>query len=121
MDKAQAINAFWNGFDLPAYDAYTVPQNISLPYITYEVSTAELDEPVLLSASLWYRDTSWKAITEKTEEIAEYIKRMTPIKVDNGRVFITKGSPFSQRMDEPDDATIRRILLYVNVEYLTNY
>lgn len=121
MDKAQAINAFWNSFDLPAYDEYTVPQNIALPYITYEVNTAELDEPVILTANLWYRDSGWKAITEKTEEIAEYIKRMTPIKVENGRVFISKGDPFAQRLDEPDDSTIRRMLLYIYVEFLTNY
>lgn len=121
MDKAQAINTFWNSFLLPAYDARTVPENINLPYITYDVSTAELDEPILLSASLWYRDTSWKSITEKADEIAQYIKQMTPIKVENGRVFITKGTPFSQRMDEPDDTTVRRILLNINVEFLTNY
>lgn len=121
MDKAQAINQFWNSFGLPAYDANTVPENTELPYISYEVSTAELDEPVLLSANLWYRDSGWKAISQKSKEIAEYIKKMTPIKVDNGRVFIAKGVPFAQRMDEPDDQSIRRILLYINVEYLTNY
>ena len=120
MDKAQAINAFWNRF-LPAYDERTVPDGISFPYISYEVGTAELDEPILLSANLWYRDSGWKAITDKTKEIARYIKTMTPIKVDNGRVYITKGVPFSQRMDEPDDPTIRRIILNINVEYLTSY
>lgn len=121
MDKAQAINQFWNGFDLPAYDAYTVPQNISLPYITYEVSTAELDEPVLLSASLWYRDSGWEAIEKKADEIARRIKKMNPIRVDNGGVYITQGSPFKQRGDDPDDSTIRKMLLYINVEYLTSY
>lgn len=121
MDKAQALNTFWNSFTIPAFDERTVPSDQAEPYITYEVSTAELDEPVFLSASLWYRDTGWKAIEQKTAEIAQYIKTMTPIKVENGRVYITKGVPFSQRLDDPDDNLIRRMLLNISVEFLTSF
>lgn len=120
MDKAQAINAFWNSFDLPAYDERTVPENVKMPYITYEMSTASLDEPILLSANLYYSDTGWKAITQKAKQIEAYIKAMVPIKIDEGRVFISTSAPFSQRLEEPEDHLIRRLLLNIYVEFLTN-
>ena len=120
MDKAQAINAFWNSFGLPAYDERTLPDSVKMPYITYEVGTASLDEPIILSANLWYTGNSWQAISQKATEIEEYITTMTPIKIDTGRVFITKGTPFSSRYDEPEDRLVRRILINIGVEYLTN-
>lgn len=120
MDKAQAINAFWNSFGLPAFDERTLPETAKMPYITFEVGTASLDEPIMLSANLWYRDESWKDISQKSDQIEEYIRKMTPIKIDTGRVYITRGAPFSSRFDEPEDRLVRRIMLNIGVEYLTN-
>lgn len=120
MDKAQAINEFWNSFGLPAYDERTVPGFAQMPYITYELSTASLDEPILLSANLWYSSTSWQEISQKASQIEDYITRMTPIKIDSGRVYITKGTPFSSRLEEPEDRLVRRIMLNIGVEFLTN-
>ena len=54
MDRAQAINSFWNSFGLRAYDENTVPQNAVLPYITYEVAIASFEDgDVPLTASVW--------------------------------------------------------------------
>lgn len=122
MDKSQAIQKFWEGFDLPAYDETTVPDDAKLPRITYNVKTDSLDGVVSMNASLWYRSKSWKEISQKAEEISEYISNMMPpsIPIDNGRVYISKGSPFAQRMTDPDDS-IRRIYLNIQVEFLTAY
>ena len=122
MDKSQAIQKFWEGFDLPAYDETTVPDDAPLPRITYNVKTDSLDGVVSMNASLWYRSKSWKEISQKAEEIGEYISNMMPpsIPIDNGRVYISKGSPFAQRMTDPDDS-IRRIYLNIQVEFLTAY
>jgi len=120
MDKAQAIHTFWSGFGLPAYDENTVPDNAPLPYITYGVQTASIDETVYPSASIWYRGKSWEAISKKADEIYEAIKRAPQTqKVDGGRMFITPGTPFAQRMSDEDDS-IRRILIQVNIEFFTN-
>ena len=123
MDKAQALQTFWSGFGLPAYAENTVPDTATLPYITYEVSTDSLDFSMNLNASLWYRSMRWDAISQKAEEIAQYISTMQPptIELDSGRMYITKGSPFAQRMGDEGGNDIRRILLSVNVEFLTKY
>ena len=120
MDKAQAINHFWNSFGLPAYDESTVPQNASMPRITYSVATDSLEGILNLSASLWYRTNSWQVITQKAAEIEKYLFGGKVIDIDTGKVWIVKGHPFAQRMMDPDDS-IRRMYLNIQVEFLTAY
>lgn len=121
MDKVQALDAFWNSFDLPAYDENSVPEDAEMPYITYTVSTDSLDEAIPLSGSLWYRSTTWREITRKSEEIAKKIaeKGFYSTKLDNGYLWITKGSPFAQRMTDIDP--VKRINLNIMAEFLTAY
>lgn len=123
MDKAQAIHAFWSSFGLPAYDDTVVlDEGATMPYITYDVSTDSLDNSLSLNASLWYRSTSWEEISRKAESIARYIKHMNPpaVVIDGGRMYVTKGTPFAQRMSD-ENPMIRRIVLSINVEFLTEY
>lgn len=123
MDKAQAIHKFWSGFGLPAYDENTVNPDAETPYITYEVKTDSLGNVVQMTASLWYHSDSWAEIQKKAEEIGEYIVKMYPasIELDNGRLYIAKGRPFAQRMGDPSDKRIRRIILTIQAEFLTAY
>ena len=122
MDKAQAIQSFWASFDLPAYDSTTVPNDAQMPYITYDVAADSLGNVVNMSASIWYRTTSWKEISQKADEIAKAITTMFPpsIQLDEGRLYIAKGTPFSQRMPDEDNA-VRRIYLNIQAEFLTAY
>lgn len=121
MDKAQAIHSFWSGFDLPAYDENSVPHDATLPYITYGVATGAIGDMVALSGSLWYRSTSWQAISQKADKIAETVGYGYAIyKVDGGYVWITRGTPFAQRMGD-EDTSIRRIYINLNAEFLTAY
>ena len=122
MDKAQAIHRFWSGFGLPAYDENTVDDNAEMPYITYSVTIGSFEDVVPLSASLWYRTTSWADITHKADEIAHFLTNMSPpaVKIDGGRAYFTKGRPFAQRMSEENDDSVRRIYLQVDAEFMTN-
>lgn len=123
MDKAQALQTFWESFGIPAYEQTTVPESATMPYITYSVSTDSLGNVVNMYASVWYHSTSWKDISEKTEQIARYIVGMNPpsIKFDGGRLYIAKGTPFAQRMADPNDDMIRRMYLNIQAEYLSAY
>jgi hypothetical protein len=117
MDKWQALNTFWNRFDLVAYDENTVPDGAALPYITYMASTGEIDEPIYLTASIWYRSNSWTEVSQKADEISNYIGGGAGESYDGGRLWITKSVPFAQRMSEASDYQVRRILLQVNAEF----
>lgn len=123
MDKEQAIHSFWSSFGLTAYDEQTVPTGTDAPkppYITYEVATDNIGESVALTASIWYRGSSWTQITAKAREIEEYIGYGgRTIKIDKGYLWITRGRPFTQRMSDDTDSSIRRIIINIMVEYLT--
>lgn len=122
MNKEQAIQKFWESFDLPAYDESNVPDDAVLPYITYRVATDAIGSIVNLSGSIWYRSTRWKEVSDKKEEIAKFIGEFgfTKIKLDNGYIWITQGTPFAQRMSDPDDM-IKRIYINLQAEFLTAY
>lgn len=118
MNKEQALNTFWNSFDVQAYDENTVPDGAALPYITYSVGVDDFDHPVSLTASIWDRSTSWEGITGILNDISDHLSRGGKITAyDEGAFWIKKGSPFAQRVADEDDS-IRRILINVEVEYI---
>lgn len=105
---------------MKAYDENTVAENATFPRITYSVSTDSIGNLVILSASLWYNTRSWEDISKKADEIAAAIGYGGKIiKIDNGYLWLVKGSPFAQRMSEPSDKMVRRIALNINAEFLT--
>lgn len=120
MDKSQALNTFWASFDIPAYDQYTVPDDTPMPYITYENATDNVNNDVPITASIWYRDHGWGAISQKADEIANKIGYSYYIMaIDGGYMVVKRDNVFSQRMNDPDDPDVRRILISVLVEFLT--
>lgn len=123
MDKAQALYEFWSGFDIPAYDENSIPYDNTrpeLPYITYETSTDSIGNQLPLSASIWYRSTSWVEVTQKADEVAAaigYGHKIIPL--NDGYLFIVKGTPFARRMNDENDIMIKRIIINITVEFLT--
>lgn len=133
MNKQQAYNSFWRQFGILAFEENSVPSDevfddlikagvisSKFPYITYQVITGDLDSALTPTASIWDRSNSFEKVDLLANEIAETIAIMTPIKVDEGRMHITAGSPFSQHMEDEDSA-IKRNVLTLNVEFLTSY
>ena len=121
MNKPQALYQFWAGFGLNAFDETSVPQNVPLPYLTYESATGALDDVLSLSASLWYRSTGWAEIEAKTQEIAAVLPAVGfyRAEIDGGYLWINRGKPFAQRMDDPNDPGVRRMVINIQAEFLT--
>lgn len=119
MDKIQTLHAFWSGFGLKAYDENSVPDDAQLPYITYESSSDDFGNPLAQTASLWYRSSSWNDVSLKEQEISDFITRGgRMIAYDGGAMWIQRSNPWAQRIEEPSDDMIRRIVLNVTVEFL---
>lgn len=124
MDKAQGVNAFWNSFEWKAFDENTVPDDAMERYghyVTYDVSIAQdYESSVALSASLWQRSRSWTDVEQKAAEIYDALGLGGKvIQIDGGYVWVKRGSPFSQRLQDEDDS-IRRVVLNIMVDYLAN-
>lgn len=121
MDKQQAMQAFYQGFGLPAYEESDVPDDADLKtgYITYQKMEGEFEEPVFPSCSLWHRNPSWKMLESVKNNINDTLKNGgLIIPIESGRVWIQRGSPFAQTVSE-DDNSIRRYLINLAVEFLT--
>lgn len=119
MTKAAAIFQFWGGF-LPAYEENTVPTEAEFPYITYQVVTDSFENEVQMTASLWYRSSSWSQINAKAEEISRTIGRGgILLNCDGGKIWIKRGVPFAQNMGDESDNLIKRKYLNITAEFLT--
>lgn len=117
MDKAQALYNFWASFQLPAYDENRVPEDASMPYITYETGTDTFGNEIALTASLFYKSTSWSKITRKAFEVSKRIGMGgLVIATEEGALWIKRGTPFTQRMSGDNDS-IRRIVINITVEF----
>lgn len=119
MNKMQALHNFWSSFGLKAYDENSVPENVEPPFITYEASSDSFGNTLLRTASLWYRSSSWESVTAKEKEISETITRggyMIPF--DGGTIWLQRSTPWAQRMGDPSDDMIKRIVLTVSMEFL---
>jgi hypothetical protein len=104
MNKEQAYSEFWSGFGVLAWEENSMPDDETIqslidagvaeakyPYIAYQVIVDDLGHPVFPTASIYDRSTSWKRADELANVISERIQKMNTIKLDNGRMFITKG------------------------------
>lgn len=125
MTKAAALQEFYSSFDLNAYEensVYDEENDVSFPYLTYELITDSFGGgDVFPSVSLWYRSELWTAINEKTEEISKAIGRSgLMIPCDDGYIWIKRGSPFAQSMGDDTDDSVKRKVLKISMEFLTD-
>ena len=118
MDKAQAIQAFFESFGVPAYEESTVPDTAVTPYITYSMVADSIGHPVPMTASVWDKSYSWARLSGITNGISEALVQVKSIPLDVGFVYVSRGTPFLQRMVDEDD-TMRRIYLNFMLEFLT--
>ena len=122
MDSQRALDNWWNSFQWPAFEENTVPDDALSTYghyLTYTAGTSEFERPMMLSVSAWERSTSWAGTVNKASEIEAAIGLGgTVIPFDGGKIWMKRGSPFSQRMADEDD-TVRRVYMTVEVEYFT--
>lgn len=121
MTKEAVLYNFFNGFDMTAYAATSVPEDVVFPYLTYElvVDSWEGGE-VALTVNLWFYTSSEAIPNAKARQIAEAIGLGgLVLPCDGGYVWIKRGSPWCQSLPDDTAADIKRRYLNVTVEYLT--
>lgn len=124
MTKLQAINSFLSSFGIPAYEEnaiYAADTVLPLPYITYGIQLDNYrggDRPLVATA--WYRTTTLKPLEDIGTAIAQRIGISgIVIPCDGGYVWIKRGSPFAQFLDDPSDKLVKRVIFNLLVEYNT--
>ncbi len=125
MDNFAALQSFWESFDVDAYDErtyFTKGDSPSYPHITYESASGTWSSEKLLSGYLWDKSNRWDWLKQKAEAIKHEIGSGITMKVDDGVVWfkIPELTPFAQPVPTgSEDDMVKRILLNVEVEFLT--
>ena len=122
MDKWQGLQNFWESFGIPAYDEMSVPDNAEMPYITYSAIVGPFESVIPMSASVWYRSTSWREISNKVDQISLVLSKLIILGLGSGQyIALSKanGSAFAQRMYDETDDLVKRVYLTITGEFLT--
>lgn len=119
-NTAKALYKFWSGFGIPAFVEDTVPDDVQLPYITYQLAEPEWRDPTPLYARIWYKDPSLVQVTNKAKEVKLKIGEGISIPTDDGCVVINKGTPFLQFQPYETDNDVKVAYVNLMLQSLTN-
>lgn len=112
IQTAEALKTFFSGFGIPAYLSGNIPDNVTMPYITYDLIEPEPLTVAQFNASVWYKSTGTTEISTKADEIKAAIGDGIGIKTNSGviHIFRDSGVPFIQIMNDPNRETKRALL-----------
>lgn len=123
MTPEAAIFDFLNRFGVPAFAATSVPDEMTFPYITYDlVVPGELDDgESMMAVNVWYRTESEAEPNAKVREISRAIGRSgVTIRCDGGMIWLKRGTPWAQSVNvSGTDDKVKRRYLNIDMEYLT--
>lgn len=106
-NTAKAIYSFFSGFGLPAYAESNVPDEATLPYITYQQINPSWSSGAPFYARVWYRSESFVDINATVDAIEDAIGEGISLTTQTGAVYINKGDPFCQYQDMAGDTTLK--------------
>lgn len=120
MTKGAALQSFFDSI-MTSYAASSVPENATLPYLTYELITSAWDGgEVGLTVNMWFRTTSEKEPNAAVDKLSKAIGLGGVfLHCDDGVIWLKRGSPWAQSLTDETDKTIKRRYINVTAEYLT--
>ena len=99
---SKALKSFVGGFNLPAYAAGSVPDDVQAPYLTYPINEPEWDRKATFYIQGWFRTTSNEKLAEKADEIIREIGTGVTISTDSGFLVIYPDTPLVQFLTDGD-------------------
>ena len=120
MTKGEALQAFFSQF-MDAYAASAVPEDVTLPYLTYELITSAWDGgEVGMTVNLWFYTTGEAVPNAKAQELSDAIGYGgVTLPCDGGFIWLKRGSPWCQNLQDDTDQNIKRRYINVTAEYMT--
>lgn len=112
-ELAKALYSFLSSFNIPAYVEDNLPEDASLPYITYTLSKPDWKDPTSIQVRVWYKSNSYLTLMQKVDEIAEAIEEGYSVKTETGNVVIYKDMNFVQIQPFIEESKLR--VAYLNL------
>ena len=120
MTKDKELHAWFSQF-LPAYPTSNVPEDAVFPWLTYELITGSWDSgEIALTVNLWYYTESEAIPNAKAQELSDSIGYGgVTLPCDGGFIWLKRGSPWCQNLQDDTDPNIKRRYINVTAEYMT--
>lgn len=120
MTKAAALLAFFSQFGIPAYPSTSVPDDATYPRLTYDPSYSAWDGgEVSITVNLWYYTESEALPNAKAQEISDALGLSgKTIPCDGGMIWLKRGSPFAQPVQDTDN-NVKRRYINISAEFIT--
>jgi len=100
MEELQkSIFEFFSQFGIPVFIDGYAKNSDQMPYITFNFSSPEFFDEMLMSARIWSRSSSFREVLNISDRIRNSISNLGAIlKLDNdkGAVILYRESPFFQ-------------------------
>lgn len=72
-NASAALYSFFSGFDIEAFPENVVPDDVELPYITYEASTPPVWATVSMRAHVYFRSSAYWSVLGIVDRIYDAI------------------------------------------------
>lgn len=120
MTKGAALHQWFSQF-MTAYPSTAVPDDVTFPYLTYDLIVDAWDGgEVGLTVNLWFYTESEAIPNAMAEGLSKYIGLGgVTIPCDGGYIWLKRGHPWCQSLTDDTSPTIKRRYLNVTAEYLT--
>jgi len=99
---AQALDEFFNGFGIDAWEEDTVPEDQAVPYITYSVSVPEWNQKATMYARIWDRSKSNERIVRVADQITAAVGQGLKLPLNPGYLVIWPETPLTQIVVDGD-------------------
>jgi len=120
MTKGQALNSWFNQF-MTVYPTTAVPDDVIFPYGTYDLVLDSWDGgEVSTTVKLWFYTESEAVPNAKANELSAEIGlggKILPC--DGGYIWIKRGHPFCQSLQDESEDFIKMRYINISLEYLT--
>ena len=102
INTAATLKTFFSGFDLPAYTLESVPDEVTLPYITYPLYEPEWNEQTSFYVQVWYPKNQLAKLLAKADQITAAIGTGKQFDQPGGYVVIYPTTPLIQILTDEE-------------------
>lgn len=83
-ETAETLKSFFRGFGIPAYARNKIPDEVTIPYITYDLTEPRWNEQGNASCQVYYPKDQLEELLTKADEILSAIGEGVKIEMPGG-------------------------------------
>ena len=117
INTAATLKAFYSSFDLPAYTLESVPDEVTLPYITFPLYEPEWDQQTSSYCQVWYPKNHLAELLTKADQIVAAIGIQKKFEQPGGYLILYPSTPLIQILAD-EETQSAYINLIVNAYHL---